>query len=88
MTPKRIKAILISVSLAVTLFFFVKSLVVVVMYFKNPLDFSFAKVLVCVGLMFLIFGHLGGYVWIMEDKQRVRRKVEDDPEWWTKWDRV
>lgn len=87
MTPKKIKMFFLAISFVVTTIFFIKYLVVVLMYFKDPLGFSFTPIFIGIGLMIAMVLHLGGYVLIMEEKQKVR-KVEDIENWWEKWDRV
>lgn len=83
---KKTKVILMLVSLSVTAVFFLKYMIQILMYFKNPMTFSFTPVFIWVGLLFLLLLHLAFYVSIMDDKPKVR-KVEDIDEWWTKWDR-
>lgn len=87
MTVKKLKLILLSITLLITFFFFVKYLVLIISYFKNPLAFSILPIFVCIFLLFVILFHIGGFVLVADSKKKVR-KVEDVEEWWTKWDRV
>lgn len=83
---KKVKMIGLAVTFTVTLFFFLKHLFTVLAFIKSPLDFKFQPIFISIGLLFLLVFHLAGYVFIMDEKAKVK-KVTDIDEWWTKWDR-
>lgn len=87
MKSRNRKFILISISLFLFFLLFMNYLLDVIGFIGNPTNFSFKPLLYCVGLLVVMFLHGAAYVAFMDQKDKVR-KIVDEEEWWKKWDRV
>jgi hypothetical protein len=84
---KEIWYVLLSISGVFFLYLFVRSIIRVTKIFDDPNGFNLFPVVWSVLLLMALLFHVGGYVMVMDKKQFVQ-KIEDDDEWWTRWDRV
>lgn len=77
----------ILISFLVCMYFFVKNILEILNFLHNPTSFNFVPIFFATILLVFLVMHFGFYVLIMDEKQKVRKKIEDDG-WETKWDRV
>jgi hypothetical protein len=56
-------------------------------FFKDPEKFTFAPMIFGVVFLFVLLGHIGLYVMMMDRKER-KHLIMDESEWWKKWDMV
>jgi len=87
MKSRNRRFLIISVSLLFFFSLFVYKLLEIVKIIRDPTTFTFTPLLTCVGLIVVMFFHGAAYVLFMDKKDKVK-VIDDDEEWWTKWDRV
>lgn len=87
MKSRNRKYIIISISFVLFFMLFLLYLVEMIGFIANPMEFNIKTILMCVGLLVILFLHGAAYVMFLDQKDKVRTIV-DDEEWWKKWDRV
>lgn len=66
---------------------FIKCMVDVLGFIRHPLSFNFTTLFGLVGVSIALFVHAFLYVHFM-DYEKSKFTIEDDENWWEKWDRV
>lgn len=84
---KKIQYGLITLSAFFFIFLFVNQVIAVTQILKNPDKFTLIPLLICAILLVVLLCHVGLYVMIL-DKKEMKFVVEDNEEWWKKWDMV
>lgn len=84
---KKIQTGAIIVSALCFIAFFVTQVIKVVGMFESPEDFSLMPLVLGVGTLIVLLGHIGLYLLIM-DKQERNIIIQDEDEWWKKWNMV
>lgn len=85
MSKKQIM-LFISISALVNICVFLIYFFKVLFFFRHPTDFSVSTLFITVGAMIGLLFHAGLYVRFMDYKKRQIREIQEESEWWRKWD--
>jgi hypothetical protein len=79
--------ILLLVTGSVCVYFLFSNIIKIVHFVSSPMDFSVKPIFIALGMVVLIFGHVFGYVQLMDWKDK-KFVIEDTENWWEKWDQI